>query len=318
MVSPRLRRAGPVAGTILVLAFAVWLVGSAVVSRDDLRQRLAEARPGLLIAGLALCLSSFAARGLRLNLLLPAPERLPFPRAVSVSAAANFLYHVVPFRGGEPAALALYRASIGVGWLRAGAIYAMVRAVDAATLVLAGLLGGAVLSLRHGHPALGAVNALGAGATATFLLGLPLGGGRVLTWLGRRLPEGRPRQASLEVASALAVAVARPGLYAGAISGALAFLAVSFAGTALMLRGLGATASLAGVAFASWAASLPGTFVPSPAGTFGTMEPGYAAALAVDGLPVATAAVAMTVIHALTVAATGVLALPALLRARRR
>lgn len=50
--------------------------------------------------------------------------------------------------------------------------------------------------------------------------------------------------------------------------------------------------------------------IPSPAGTFGPYESGFAAALALDGLPLATGAILGGILHLLTTLAAGATGLP--------
>ncbi|HYN40509.1 MAG TPA: lysylphosphatidylglycerol synthase domain-containing protein, partial [Thermoanaerobaculia bacterium] len=125
----------------------LWLVLLALLARQvahaptDVLGRLGMARPELLAAGVVIYAFGFAARAARLNLLLPPADRIPFGRAWAVSGATTFLLQVLPFRGGEVASWALYQRVLGTGWARAGAVFVLVKTLDSAAFLLAGLAG---------------------------------------------------------------------------------------------------------------------------------------------------------------------------------
>jgi uncharacterized membrane protein YbhN (UPF0104 family) len=299
----------------------LWLVLLGLLARQvahapaDVLGRLASARPELLAAGVGIYALGFAARAARLNLLLPPADRIPFGRAWAVSGATTFLLQVLPFRGGEVASWALYRRVLGTGWARAGAVFVLVKTLDSAAFLLAGLAGAAALALRGGVPVLGGVTAV-AVATATVLLVLmPRLGVPVVEAAARRLA-GRPRLARglCELAEGLRVAREAPRAYLLAFAGAVAFLAGHFAALTLLFSALGLTPSLPTLALASLASVLSAAVLPSPAGTFGPMESGFAAGLALEGVPLVLGATVTGAVHLLTTLACGVVGLPLLLR----
>ncbi len=305
---------GVVAGLAIAALFVLVLTRAPAGAFSALE----TARPLPVAAGFVLYAVSFAARAVRLNALLPREDRLPFGRALSLSAAATFLLQVIPFRGGEVASWAAYRRALGSGWLRAGAVFALVKAVDTATLLLVGLAGGAVLGTRRGAPVLGGTAALLVLAGAAALLLAPAIGTRLLGSLSPRLPAGsRRRRAVDELAAGLSVAHARPVLFALSVGASLLFLVGHVAAILLVLTGLGARATAAGVAFASLTGTGVAALLPSPAGTFGPMESGFAGGLSADGIPVPLGFVAAAIVHLLTTAAAGLAGLPFLLAGRR-
>jgi uncharacterized membrane protein YbhN (UPF0104 family) len=262
---------------------------------------------------------AYVARGVRLNLLLPRSERIPFTRAVTLSAATTFLLQVVPFRGGEVATWAAYRRELSVTWSRAAAVFALVKIVDSATMLLVGLAGATLLATRSGSQTLGTATAALVGLGGVGLLLLPRIGASLVGAFGRRLPADSKRRATAtEIAQGLDVARARPGLYFSAILGALAFLGMHLAALRLMLLGLGIETTFAGLAFASLTSVLTAGVIPSPAGTFGPMESGFAAGLAFDHIPLALGALAGAAVHLLTTLVSGLVGLPFLIRAVRR
>lgn len=309
---PRLRRA---ALTLL------WIVLLAVFARHvaqapaEVLGRLAKARPELLLAGAASYALAFAARALRLNLLLPPADRIPFGRAWAVSGATTFLLQVLPFRGGEVASWALYRRTLGTGWARAGAVFVLVKTLDSAAFLLSGLAGAAALALRRGVPVLGGATAALVAAGVVLLVLLPRLGVPLAEAAARRFAS-RPRAARglAELADGLRVAREAPRTYLLAFAGAITFLAGHFAALALLFAALGLTPSLASLAVASLASVLSAAVLPSPAGTFGPMESGFAAGLALEGVPLALGAAATGAVHLVTTLACGLVGLPLLLR----
>jgi uncharacterized membrane protein YbhN (UPF0104 family) len=278
---------------------------------------LSQAKPLPVLAGALVYAAAFSARSVRLNLLLPPAGRLPFLRGASLSAAATFLLQVIPFRGGEVASWAAYKRALGGGWARSGAVFALVKAVDTAALFLFGLAGAAVLGLRRGAPALGATAAGLVLAGALGLLLAPRLAGSLLGSLAARLPEGsKRRDAAAHLAEGLEIARTEPGRYALSAAASLAFLGGHLVALTLILRGLGLSASLAGLAFASLTSITTAAVIPSPAGTFGPMESGFAAGLLLDGVPLAEGLLGAALLHLVTTATAGLCGLPFLARRR--
>ncbi|HVO50777.1 MAG TPA: lysylphosphatidylglycerol synthase transmembrane domain-containing protein [Thermoanaerobaculia bacterium] len=295
---------------IFSLAFATALLVLAAVafrrSSADLFSRLSAASPWLVALGFLLNVLAFAPRALRLNLLLPRGEEVPFGRAFSVSGATTFLLQVMPFRTGELGTWASLRSVLGATWARSAAVFALAKVLDTATVVLTGVAGAAWLLLTRGTPVLGAAAAAACVAGAALLLVLPALSGRLVAWLLPRLPEGgRRRAVAEEVLEGLAVAQHAPARYFGAALAAFAFLALHLTGLFMIARGLGLPLHPATLAVVLLASITTAALLPSPAGTFGPYESGFAAAAALDGLPLATGAILGGVLHLLTTLAAG-------------
>ncbi|MBK8595137.1 MAG: flippase-like domain-containing protein [Holophagales bacterium] len=313
--SPLFRR---VALTLLWVSLLALLGRQLAHAPADVLGRLGNARPELLAAGVAIYALGFAARAARLNLLLPPADRIPFGRAWAVSGATTFLLQVLPFRGGEVASWALYRRVLGTGWARAGAVFVLAKTLDSAAFLLAGLAGAAALALRSGVPVLGGATAVAVAAGTVLLVLMPRLGVPLVEAAARRFA-ARPRLARGfgELAEGLRVARETPRAYLLAFAGAVAFLAGHFAALALLFSALGLTPSLPALAFASLASVLSAAVLPSPAGTFGPMESGFAAGLALEGVPLVLGATVTGAVHLLTTLACGLVGLPLLLRKER-
>jgi uncharacterized membrane protein YbhN (UPF0104 family) len=309
---PILRR---VALTLLWLALLALVARQVAHAPAEVFGRLGRARPELLAAGAAVYALGFAARAARLNLLLPPADRIPFGRAWAVSGATTFLLQVLPFRGGEVASWALYRRVLGTGWARAGALIVLVKTLDSAAFLLAGLAGAAALAARRGIPVLGGATAAAVAVGTLLLVFLPRLGAPVVDALARRFT-GRPRLARglAELSEGLRVARESPRAYLLAFAGAVAFLAGHFVALVLLFSALGLSPSLPALAVASLTSVLSAAVLPSPAGTFGPMESGFAAGLALEGIPLALGATVTAAVHLVTTLACGVVGLPLLLR----
>ena len=83
-------------------------------------------------------------------------------------------------------------------------------------------------------------------------------------------------------------------------------------------KGLGLPLHPATLAVALLASITTAAVIPSPAGTFGPYESGFAAAAALDGLPLATGAVLGGLLHLLTTLAAGAVGIPFLRRTPER
>lgn len=298
-------------GVLLTAALLALVVLAIKGSSAEVSSSLRNAQPALLAAGFLLNVLAFGVRAFRFNLLLPPADRIPFAAAWSLSGATTFLLQVMPFRSGEIASWASIRAALGASWARSAAVLALVKVLDTATLLLAGLAGAAWLLFARGTHVLGSTVAalvlLGTG----LLLALPLLGGRLLASLVPRLPEGGRRQAiAREVVEGLSVARREPGSYALAAAAAGAFLALHVPALWLTARGLGLPIHPATLAVALFTSIATAAVLPSPAGTFGPYESGFAAALALDGIPLAGGAVLGGCLHLLTTLAAGLTGLP--------
>ena len=298
-------------GAAIVLALLALLVVAFRKSSADLFPHLASANPWIVALGFLLNILAFGVRAFRFNLLLPPADRIPVATAWSLSGATTFLLQVMPFRSGEIASWASIRAALGASWARSGAVLALVKLLDTATLLLAGLAGAAWLLFTHGTHVLGVGVAALVLLGAALLLALPLAGGRLLVSLVPRLPENSRRHAiAREVAEGLSVARRAPGSYAMATAAAAAFLALHVPALWLTARGLGLPIHPATLLVALFTSIATAAVLPSPAGTFGPYESGFAAATALDGVPLATGAVLGGLLHLLTTLAAGAVGLP--------
>lgn len=308
-----------VAGTAAAAVLAAFLVRAIAKAPPGTFDRLRSARPLPLLLGTALLWAGYLARGARLELLLPRAERIGVARGSALAGGATFLLQVVPFRGGEVASWALYRRELGGSWTRSGAVFVLVKLVDSAAILVVGLAGAAALALRGGHAALGRTTAGVVALGILALLLLPAAGSALLRRLAARLPEGsRRRRAAEDVEAGLRVAHEAPRSYLLALAGALTYLAIHLLGVRTVLSGLSIEVTAATLAFSTLTSVLTAAFIPSPTGTFGTAESGFAAALALEGIPVALGVAAGAVVHLALVVAAGGAGLPLILASGRK
>ncbi len=266
-----------------------------------------------IVAGLALLASGFVARAYRLNFLVPAKERLTGARGVAIAATAAFFAHIVPFRGGEAVSWALFRKELDTSWSRSAGILLLVKTVDTAATWLAGLAGAAALLLESHIAVLGWVTALWVCAGIVILAVLPRTGSALIGRLAGRLSERRQlRRIALGVRDGLEAVKERPRDYFAAFLFSLAYQASVIAGVYWILAGLGWKTPLAVVSVAMFL-SATSALLPSPAGTFGSTEAGFAAGLTLAGIPLAEGVLAGTAAHVAVVLAAGLCALPILL-----
>ncbi len=312
-------RPGPAPLTLSKKIFSLACVAALVVlvavafkrSSADLFSRLSSANLWLIALGFLLNVLAFAPRAARLNLLLPRGGEVPFGRAWSVSGATTLLLQVMPFRSGEVGTWAALRAVLGATWARSAAVFALLKLLDTATLLLAGVAGAAWLLLDRGTSVLGSTMAATCLAGSAALFFLPAVSGRLVAWLAPRLPEGgRSRAIADEVAGGLAVARRARARYAAAALAAFGFLALHLAALFVTAKGLGLPLHPATLAVALLASITTAAVLPSPAGTFGPYESGFAAAAALDGIPLAAGAVLGGLLHLLTTLAAGAVGLP--------
>ncbi|HSB63943.1 MAG TPA: lysylphosphatidylglycerol synthase transmembrane domain-containing protein [Thermoanaerobaculia bacterium] len=281
-------------------------------------ESLRHARPAPLLAGFAVFFASHVLRAARLNLLLPQEGRIPATRAFGLSGATHLLVQVVPFRGGDVASLGLVHRELGVSWSRSGGVFVLVKLIDTASAVLVGLAGGTVVLMRHrvaGGP-------WAAGLFCVLLVGLallPEAGGALLEAFSTRARQGSRLKLGLEgIGRGLTVARRDRLAYAAACLLSAGFLAAHLVGLKLTMAGLGIDVGFAALAFATLAATLAAALVPSPAGTFGTAESGWTAALALDGISLGAGALSGVAVHLLATLAAGAAGLFVLSRPARR
>ena len=296
-------------------AVALFTVAAVRSAPEGTFARLRDADPLLLVAGFVTYGTAFFFRGARLNFLLPAESRISTPRAWSLSAASLFFIQVLPLRGGELATWAAIRAALGTGWLRSGAVFFAAKLVDSAVLILVGLAGVASALAVGRTPALGLAAGAATAAGAALLLLAPRFAGEVAVRLAARLPEASRRaRFAREVSEALGVARAEPRRYLAAVAAAAACTATQVAAVSLMLRGLGIEVSPAGVAVTLLFSALASATIPSPVGNFGPTETGFAAGLALAGVPLPVGLLASALLHLLSALSAGVAGLPFLFR----
>lgn len=298
-------------GVALAVALLVLFAVAFRRSSAEFSSRLASANLWLVALGFLLNVLALGVRALRFNLLLPRADRIPVATAWSLSGATTFLLQVMPFRSGDIASWAAIRGALGASWARAAAVVALVKLVDTATLLLGGLAGAAWLLFTRGTNVLGFSAAALVLAGSGFLLALPFAGGRLVTALLPRLPRNSHRHSfAREIADGLSVARNDPGAYALAAAAAAGFLALHVPALWFTARGLGLSIHPATLLVALFASIATAAVLPSPAGTFGPYESGFAAAAALDGLPLAGGALLGGCLHLLTTLAAGATGLP--------
>jgi uncharacterized membrane protein YbhN (UPF0104 family) len=304
---------GGLCSVVLLALFVLAIRRAPPGSLEGLRH--ARALP--ILAGFVVFFGSHAFRAARLNLLLPKNGRIPAARAFGLSGAAIFVVQVVPFRGGDAVSFGLVHRELGVSWSHSGGVFVIVKVIDTVSAVLVGLAGATVVLLRQreaGAPWAAGLFCVLVGALALF----PQAGGALLAAvLARVRPASRLRPVLEEVGSGLEVARSDRRAYAAACGLSIGFLAAHIAALRLTMAGLGIDASLAGIAFATFAAILASAVLPSPAGTFGTAETGWAMALALDGVTLGAGAVSGIAVHLVGTLAAGAAGLFVLKRPKR-
>ena len=296
-------------GVSLTAALLVLLILAIRRAPPGALESLRHARPEALLAGFAVFVASHAFRGARLNRLLPKDERIAPARAFGLSGATHFFVQILPFRGGDVASVALMHRELGVSWSRSGGVFVLVKLIDTASAMLVGLAGGTVVLLSHrvagGRWAAGLFCVL----LAALAL-LPEAGGALLEALSARARQGSRLKRVLEdIGGALAVARRDRLAYATACLLSVGFLAAHIVGLRLTMAGLGIDVGFAALAFATLAAAVAAALVPSPAGSFGTAESGWMAALALNGISFGAGAVSGVAVHLLSTLAAGAVGL---------
>lgn len=269
-----------VLGLILMIA----LLGLA--SPGEVLARLVGVGWAHLAAAFAWAAAVAVLRAMRLRLLVgPA---LSLPRSVGVVTVTQAAVSVLPLRLGELSLVWLLRRSGVPGTVRGLSFLVVLRAMDTGAL----LAWAAALSMVAG---------MRLGARATFLAGAlvllaiaVLVATRVLEWTvraWRSRPGWRRRMLRqvLAVRRELRVRAASRGRVLLMMAASLAIWAGSWGQTVALVRGMGlewpASAILAGVIGAAVTSAVPVTTV----GSFGTLEAGWALALAAAGVPAAKA-----------------------------
>ena len=284
-----------VAGVIAALTFAV----TSLPGLGDVRDRLADAAPGWLLAAAALqllsCLAFVAAfRGVFCH-------RLPWRMSYEVGMAAQGTNVLLPSGGAGGLALAawaLKRAGMPTERLarRTVAFYVLTSSVNFFTAVIAGLalaLGGGALLWTAG-PAVAAAVVIGAVLALPRLFTRPRDGraGRVLAALSAGIHD--------------AVRLVRAG-HPLILAGAIGFMAFDLLALGAAFAAIGALPPIGVLALAYVLGQLGG-LIPLPGGVGGA-DGGLIAALVLYGTPLGAAAAAVLAYRAFQ------LGLPALLGA---
>jgi uncharacterized membrane protein YbhN (UPF0104 family) len=237
--------------------------------------------PGLLLALLG-TLALTVVRGVRLALL--AGQRLPAGRATGVAALAQLASGVLPMRLGELALVPLLQFAGVPGTVRALSLLVLGRVLDLAALLAWTLVAGALIG---GSPAIAVAG------VAVLVPSLVLAAAAGLRGLRGIAGRWRPRRdwrrhlllQLLRVRRELRLAARSPLRAWGSVALSLLVWGLIWVVTVALLRAMVLDwppgPVLLGVVGAALGSSLPVNTV----GNFGTQEAGWAAALAVVGVP---------------------------------
>lgn len=237
--------------------------------------------PGLLLALLG-TLALTVVRGVRLALL--AGQRLPAGRATGVAALAQLASGVLPMRLGELALVPLLQFAGVPGTVRALSLLVLGRVLDLAALLAWTLVAGALIG---GSPAIAVAG------VAVLVPSLVLAAAAGLRGLRAIAGRWRPRRdwrrhlllQLLRVRRELRLAARSPLRAWGSVALSLLVWGLIWVVTVALLRAMVLDwppgPVLLGVVGAALGSSLPVNTV----GNFGTQEAGWAAALAVVGVP---------------------------------
>lgn len=258
-----------------------------------------------LIPAAAWAAAIVVCRGLRLALVVGPP--LSLSRGVAVSALSQFAVGVLPMRLGELALVPLLAQAGLPGAMRGLSFLLLLRALDLAALIVVGLCAVALLGAPFAVAVAASVAALAASG-ATFLLAARWLPRLARTWRHRRGLRRRIVFEALQVRRQVRV-VARSrvtvALVLGlSVAGWLGVWGMSIALLRAIGLGWGAGLVFVGMVGASLAAAVPVNFV----GNFGTLEAGWTAALAAQGIAPQTALAAGFVTHLWSLAFTTLLA----------
>ena len=273
-----LRHRAVLAGLGLILV-AVLL---SLARPGEVLARLVGVRWPHLAAAFGWAAAVAALRAVRLRILVG--PTLSVPRSVGVVTVTQAAVSVLPLRLGELSLVWLLRRSGVPGAVRGLSFLVVLRAMDAAGL----LVWAVALALAAGMR-LGAGAALLAGMLLLLVLAMPVAT-RALDWavrVWRSRPGWRRRllRQMLAVRRELRMRAASRRQVALMAVVSLALWAGGWGQTVALVRGMGlewpASAILAGVIGAAVTSAVPVTTV----GSFGTLEAGWALALAAAGVP---------------------------------
>jgi uncharacterized membrane protein YbhN (UPF0104 family) len=301
---------------IVSLAILVVLVGALVFSvpgLDDVADRLRDVDPGWIVLAVVLELLSCAGYVLAFQGVF---DRVPRRFAARVALSEMAFGAVVPAGGAGGIALGAWIVKAKGGPLRrfvqrSAVLFLLTSAVNAGTLVLAGLLVGlGVLDAPH-HLLLGFVPA-GAGL-------LVMGLFAAVPRLARRFPAGDAAGRAARWLDATA-GVVRDTLHElvrprWRLAGAIGYLWFDIAMLWVCFRALGDAPPVGAITLAFLIGYL-GNVVPIPGG-IGALDGGLAAALVLYGADAATAAAAVLAYHSLVLWIPTLVGTLAFLRVRR-
>jgi hypothetical protein len=262
------------------LALALGLIS--IARPAEIWVLLAGSRPRAVAAAASLTVLTACVRGARLAIL--SGGRLAPSTATAVSAAAQLAVSVLPWRLGELALIPLLRVAGLPGAVRGLAYAGVGRLLDAAALAL---LAAAAAVLLPSFPPLvaGALAAPLAIVAASFLVLQRRLGTMARRWRLARGWRTRALRPVLRTRRELRQVARRRFAVAAAAACSLAVWLSLWGVTVILLEGMGvswpAGAALAGVIGAAAGVALP----INVAGNFGSLEGGWAVALALAGVP---------------------------------
>ena len=268
----------------------------------------AAARPGGLAAAFLVTAVVAALRGVRLRVVVG--PSLGTLRALGVHAVTQFATSVVPMRLGEAAILPLLHRAGVPGLLRGLSVVLTVRLLDLLALLAWATATGVWVGARGSTAGLLLVT------SAVVILAAAALGERLLGLLARRFRHASPRRRRLlrqllRVRAELRQLIATPGRAAAAITLSLASWGGVWLATLLLLRAMGLRWPAASVLWGTLGATVGATLPVNAVGNFGTLEAGWAAALAALGIPTTEALAAGFATHAWSLAFNAVLAVAA-------
>lgn len=298
------RRAWPLLLLGLLLAVALFVVASP----GRILELAAQARLTGLAAAFLVTAAVAALRGVRLCVVVG--PSLGTLRALGVHAVTQFAISVVPMHLGEAAILPLLHRAGVLGLLRGLSIILTVRLLDLLALLAWATVAGAWVGARGSTAGLLLVT------LAVVILAAAALGERLLELLARRFRHASPRRRRVlgklgRVRAELRQLVATPGRAVAAITLSFATWGGVWLATLLLLRAMGLHWPAASVLWGTLGATVGAALPVNAAGNFGTLEAGWAAALAALGIPTSEALAAGFATHAWSLAFNALLAVVA-------
>jgi uncharacterized membrane protein YbhN (UPF0104 family) len=274
------------AWSLAVVGLALAAILIATASPAAIVELLRRSRPAGVAVAFAWALAVLLMRGGRLALVVG--RSLPLGRAVGVTGVVAMAAAALPMRTGDLALVPMLRAAGVPGTLRGLSLLVSLRLLDLVALLAWVAVAAALLGGRYGWAVLplAAIPFVVAVSTAVMLRGL-----RRLAPAWRRAAGWRRRALlqMLEVRRELRAAARSPMRASGAVLLSLGVWGGIWQLTVALVRAMGlawpAPTVLVGVLGATAGAALP----VNPLGNFGTLEAGWAAALAPLGVEPALA-----------------------------